>query len=281
MDCEVIVSTYNKPRELNLVLLALARQRGAEFGVCVADDGSAEPTAELVARWTSRLGPQRLRRVWHPDDGFQKNRILNRAIATSAADYLIFIDGDCLARPDFVATHLRRRRPRGFLSGGMVRLNRQASAALDEAAVEDGRVFGAQWLRRQLGTLSLSTRLKAGLLAPPLAALLERVTPVKRTWNGANSSGWRRDIVAVNGFDERLRYGAEDVEMGVRMAHDGVRAISVRYSLALLHIDHDRPYADAAVIARNQAHVAEVRRSGRRWTEFGIRPGAATEPEAP
>ena len=275
MDCEVIVSTYNKPRELNLVLLALSLQRGADFGICVADDGSAEPTAELVERWQARLGGTRLRRVWHPDNGFQKNRILNRAIDSSTADYLVFIDGDCVARPDFIATHLARRRPRAFLSGGMVRLPRAASDAMTEAEVADGRVFQADWLRTHGGGLRLSTRMEAALLPAPLAQLLERITPVKRTWNGADSSGWRRDIVAVNGFDERLRYGAEDVEMGVRMVHDGVQAVSARYSLALLHLEHDRPYADKQVIAANHAHVDAVRRGGQRWTEHGIRPGPA------
>lgn len=277
MDCEVIVSTYNKPAALTLVLAALARQTTSGFGVCVADDGSGPATAALVAEWRERFGPERLRHVWHPDDGFQKNRILNRAIAASNADYLIFIDGDCVARRDFVATHLARRRPGAFLSGGMVRLSRTASEALDEALIHSGEAFSADWLRIHQGRLSPSTRLKAGLLPAPLATLLEAISPVKRTWNGADSSGWRRDIVAVNGFDERLRYGAEDVEMGVRMAHNGVRARSVRYSAVLLHIDHDRPYADDAVIRANQAHVATVRRQRLRWTEHGIRPGAPQE----
>ena len=279
MDCEVIVSTYNKPDVLDLVLAALSHQDRDDFGICVADDGSTEATATLVARWRDRLGPSRLRHVWHPDDGFQKNRILNKAIASSTAAYLIFIDGDCVARRDFVGVHLARRRPGHFLSGGMVRLTAAASQALSAEAIADGRVFGADWLRAHQGRLSASTRLKAALLPASWARLLERVSPVKRTWNGADSSAWRRDIEAVNGFDERLRYGAEDVEMGVRMVHNGVRALSVRYSAVLLHVDHDRPYADPAVIQANQAHVADVRRQHLRWTEHGIRPGLATQRE--
>ena len=274
MDCEVIVSTYNNLDALDRVLLAIQHQDRSDFGICVADDGSGPATTDLADAWRERLAAGRLRHVWQPDDGFQKNRILNRAIASSHADYLIFIDGDCVARTDFVGSHLRRRQRRAYLSGGMVRLSHAASAALDGACIADGSAFTAAWLRNQCGGLGLSLRLKGALLPRRLAEFLEFLTPVRRTWNGANSSGWRSDIVAVNGFDERLRYGAEDVEMGVRLVNSGVRALQLRYSAALLHLDHSRPYADGAAIASNHAYVATVRQRGLRWTEHGIHPGA-------
>ena len=50
------------------------------------------------------------------------------------------------------------------------------------------------------------------------------ITPAKATWNGMNSSGWRDDILFVNGFDERMQYGGEDREMGERMFNMGIRA---------------------------------------------------------
>ena len=93
MRTEVIVSTYNNPMALNYVLLALVGQRYADFSVCVADDGSGKLTHTLLENWRHRLSPIPLRHIWQPDDGFRKNTILNKAIDSSQADYLIFIDG--------------------------------------------------------------------------------------------------------------------------------------------------------------------------------------------
>ena len=108
--------------------------------------------------------------------------------------------------------------------------------------------------------------------------MLEQLSPVKRTWNGANSSAWRRDIIAVNGFDESLRYGAEDVEMGVRLTNNGIIGRHIRYSTCLLHIEHSRGYADPETVQRNKEYVREVRKRGIVWTENGmVKPAARME----
>jgi glycosyltransferase involved in cell wall biosynthesis len=279
---EVIVSTYNNPMALNYVLLALAGQRDADFSVCVADDGSGEPTHALLESWRRRLSPIPLRHIWQPNEGFRKNTILNKAIDSSQADYLIFIDGDCVARPDFIACHIGRRAKGIFLSGGMIRLPNKSTSALSEQAIVSGEIFRLNWIVAQIGLRKLSVLLKAAILPKVLASKLESITSVKRTWNGANSSAWRRDLIAVNGFDESLRYGAEDVEMGVRLNNHGILGQHIRYSTCLLHIEHLRGYADAKVVQRNKAYVREVRKSGIDWTANGIvklaaRPAAEIE----
>lgn len=267
---EVIVSTYNNPMALNYVLLALAGQCNASFSVCVADDGSGKPTQVLLEGWVDRLGPISLRHVWQEDDGFRKNTILNKAIDSSRADYLIFMDGDCVARPDFVACHIARRAEGHFLSGGMIRLPDQSTLALSEKIIGSGEVFRLSWIIAQIGLRKFSTLLKAAVLPVMFAHALDWFSPVKRTWNGANSSAWRHDLIAVNGFDEALRYGAEDVEMGVRLNNHGIFGKHIRYSTCLLHIEHSRGYADAKIVQRNKAYVREVRKSGIDWTANGI-----------
>ena len=267
---EVIDSTYNNPMALNYVLLALAGQRGADFSVCVADDGSGKETHTLLESSTHRLSPISLRHIWQPDDGFRKNTILNKAIDSSQADYLIFIDGDCVARPDFIACHIARRTKGAFLSGGMIRLPDRSTSELSEQGIDSGEVFRLNWIVAQIGLRKLSVLLKAAILPMMLARKLEWLTPVKRTWNGANSSAWRRDLIAVNGFDESLKYGAEDVEMGVRLNNHGIVGQHIRYSTCLLHIEHLRGYADANIVQRNKAYVREVKKSGLDWTANGI-----------
>jgi len=242
---EVIVTTHANPAALDLCLLALSLQRDAQFSVCVAEDGETPDTASVLARRRSDFPGASLRHVSQPYLGFRKNRILNQAIASSAADYLVFLDGDCLAGPGFVARHLALCRPRQFVTAGVVRLSGEASSAISPDAVASGRVFGRDWLREH-GAGGFRNLLKSQLMPLWLAGMLERLTPVARTWNGGNVSGWRADLLAVNGFDESLGCGGEDVDLGFRLNQLGVSGRHARYSVTVVHLHHDHPYAGVA-----------------------------------
>lgn len=272
-SAEVIVSTYENPVALDLCLAALSVQNQPGLAVCVADDGSGPVTLETVGRWRASFGEGRLRHVWKRHDGFGKNASLNLAISTSSADYLIFIDGDCLASPSFVRRHLELSRKGRFLSGGVIRLSLQATESVRAEMILSGCVFGQDWLAEKgcLGTLR--GRLKSGLLPGPISALLEMLSPVRRTWNGGNASGWRQDLLAVNGFDESLGYGGEDVELGFRLNRIGIRGKLLRYSALLLHLEHKRGYLDAAAYAANMSRVKAIKASGATWTPDGIKKG--------
>ena len=101
-----------------------------------------------------------VRHVWHEDRGFQKNAILNRAIASSEADFLVFIDGDVLIRPDFLGHHLALARPDRWSSGSLIRLDAAATAAVTEELVASGRVFDRDWLRAHRAIDRFGTWLK-------------------------------------------------------------------------------------------------------------------------
>jgi glycosyltransferase involved in cell wall biosynthesis len=266
---EVVVSTYNNPRALDLALHALQRQTLGGFRLCVADDGSGPDTATLLAQWTERLGG-RLRHIWQADHGFRKNRILNKAIASSTADYLIFLDGDCLPSPRFVARHLALASPRRFCTGGVIRLTEAISDDITPEAVDAGAVFDRSWLGTHGVLKNTSTRLKAGLYPPWLSGLAERMTTVERTWNGGNSSTARINLIRVNGFDENFGYGAEDIELGYRLNNAGIRGRHLRYSAPVLHMEHRRDYADQHLKARNKAVALRGLKDGKTVTDRGI-----------
>ena len=126
VQASVIVSTYNQPDWLERVLLAYARQDTPGFELVIADDGSREDTRARIESLRPAL-PYALKHVWHPDDGFRKCVIMNRAIEAASADYLIFSDGECLPRADFIGVPLRARAPRRFSSGGDFKLPRATS----------------------------------------------------------------------------------------------------------------------------------------------------------
>jgi glycosyltransferase involved in cell wall biosynthesis len=267
MLISVVVSTYNQPAWLEKVLWGLAAQGDRDFEVLVADDGSGPETAAVVEALHPALGVT-LRHVWRPHQGFGKCAILNQAIRVAAGEYLAFLDGDCIPRSDWLAVHRRLRAPGRFLSGGAFRLPGAISRAITRADVASGRAMTAGWLRTHGIPWSLRlVRLGAG---PALAALLDRLTPTRPTFNGGNSSAWRADVVAVNGFDERMGHGGLDREFGARLANAGLRGRQVRHRAVVLHLDHPRDYRNAATVERNRAIWTETETSGRTRAVVGL-----------
>ena len=270
VSTEVIITTYNNPTALHFVLLGLAGQNTQDFRVCIADDGSGPATREVIERWRDRISSERFRHVWHPDNGFAKNQILNKAIASSTADYLIFIDGDCIASPKYIQRHFDLRRRGQFVSGSLIRMPLDVNNLLTDELITTRTIFQLNWLKAHGCVTRLGTWLKTASLPLALANVLELISPVKKVWNGCNSAGWRADLLKVNGFDEAMKYGAEDVEMGVRLNNAGIKGRHNRYTAPLLHIEHTRGYADPVVAAANKRYMKFVRRSGRTWTAQGI-----------
>ncbi|HZN31545.1 MAG TPA: glycosyltransferase family 2 protein, partial [Xanthobacteraceae bacterium] len=216
----VIVTTYNREDALEAVLSALSRQSDREFEVVVADDGSRPATAALIERWKGRLGVP-LSHVWQADRGFRAAEIRNRALLAARGDYCVFLDGDCIARTDFVATHRRLAERGWFVTGNRVLLSRELTAAVLREAVLPQTWNLAQWInRRAQGGVN---RL-AAVLRLPLGPL-RKLRPGQ--WQGARSCNlavWRSDLERVDGFDASFRgWGREDSDLLIRLLHSGVR----------------------------------------------------------
>ncbi|PTN03343.1 glycosyl transferase family 2 [Rhodovulum imhoffii] len=268
MYSELVISTYNNPRALDLCLESVAMQRTAPDGVCIADDGSGPETRAVAERFATRL--PRLRHVWHEDRGFEKGEILNKAIASSQAEVLVFIDGDVMIHPDFITRHLNLARPGRFATGSLIRLDAAATASVTAAMVRSGQVFSRRWLRENRALGKLSTWLKTRPFPVPVMDVLERMSPVRRSLCGANASVCRSDLLKINGYDETLKYGGQDKHLGVRLKNAGVRGRHLRYSAPLVHLDHPRGYADPERKKRHKALIRAARRSGESWTAHGI-----------
>jgi glycosyltransferase involved in cell wall biosynthesis len=267
MKVSVIISTYNNPAWLEKVIWGYECQTYKNFELIVADDGSSQPTFDLLERFkkTSRLP---IIHVWHPDNGFQKSAILNKAIEASTTNYLIFSDGDCIPRNDFVNVHVTRATPGHFLSGGYFMLPLQTSYAITREHIITGDAFDIHWLyahglKKTYKALKLTSK---GIQQE----ILNNITPTKATWNGHGASGWKTDIVAVNGFNEDMQYGGQDREFGERLMNSGIKGKQIRYSAIVVHLDHKRGYNTPESIAKNKRIRTETRKYGKVWTPSGI-----------
>ena len=267
MNLGVIITTYNNPAWLEKVLWGYQSQTDADFQVILADDGSGEETRSLIDKLKQESSLNILH-VWHEDLGFRKTKILNDAIRATECDYLLLTDHDCLPRNDLIQTHKALAKPGHFLSAGYYKLTMPVSKAITRDDIQSGRAFDYRWLVSQGQPKSLkSFKLTARSWK---ARWLNKLTPTKPTWNGANSSTWKKDIVAVNGFNEQMQYGGLDREMGERMMNNGMKGIQIRYSAICLHLDHKRSYDTAETWATNRAIRDKVRRENIIWTEMGI-----------
>ena len=257
MRISVIVSTYNRPHDLERVLWGYAVQSDRDFELLVADDGSGPETAELIQRVGAETG-LRLVHVWHPDRGFRKSEILNRAIVAAAGDYLVFSDGDCIPRADLVAVHRALARPGCYLAGGYLKLPAAVSACIGVDDVRAGRFARLGWLRAQ-GWRPGRRALRLGR-SRALARLYDFLTPTAAHFHGNNASTWRTALEAVNGFEGEMGYGGLDRALGYRLENLGIRGRQVRHRAVCLHLHHERPYRDAEVMRRNRALLHRIRR---------------------
>jgi glycosyltransferase involved in cell wall biosynthesis len=267
MRVSVIITTYNQPEQLEKVMWGYATQRDARFELIVADDGSGPLTSEVIDRVASATGLDVLH-VWHEDHGFRKTEILNRAILAASGEYLIFSDGDCIPRDDFVASHVRLAEPRCFLSGGYIKLPLEVSASISVDDIRTKRATNARFLKAagwHPGKRAL--RLARNRL---VATIMDTITPTRRTWNGHNSSVWREAILAVNGFDSDMGYGGLDRALGERLINSGVHGKQVRHRTPCLHLHHDRPYVDAGRWKRNHEIRKRIRANGETRARQGI-----------
>jgi glycosyltransferase involved in cell wall biosynthesis len=249
----VIVTTYNREDALEAVLRSLARQSDQDFEVVVADDGSKPATAALVTAWKAKIG-HRLEHVWHEDRGFRAAEIRNRAILASRGNYCIFLDGDCIARPNFVATHRRLAEPGWFVTGNRILLSPELSRKVLREKLAPERWSFAGWIAQRarggINRVSALLRLPLG----PLRRLRQKA------WRGARSANlavWRSDLARIDGFDaDYSGWGKEDSDIIVRLLRAGVRRKDGVFATGVLHLWH--PEADRGRLAENERKLSDI-----------------------
>ena len=264
----VVISAYNNWEALCSTLRGYARQSRAPDEVWVAEDSEFPQVAQVVALAQTWL-PCTLGHLPQADQGFRKCLALNRAVAASRADYLVFTDADCVPRADVLATLAAKARPGEFLSAGS-HLNlpeRLHAQGLHPDWIDDQRLFSRPWLQAQGVSLSVLRLLPPSGAGRLLAQVLDRLSP-RNAFVGNLSGAWRSDLLKVAGFDEAMAYGAEDRNLGIRLNHAGVRGRRLRHTLVSLHLEHARSWKHDEQVRENQrwnaslpTHVTLPRRS--------------------
>ncbi|GAA4048537.1 MULTISPECIES: glycosyltransferase family 2 protein [Flavobacterium] len=268
MKITVIISTYNAEEWLEKVLIGYSVQTYKDFDIIIADDGSRPSTKELIDSYAKDY-PVPIRHLWHEDLGYRRQEILNVAIVEANHDYILMTDGDCIPRQDFVEVHAKLAEKGKFLSGGYCKLPMTTSKAISKDDIVSGRCFNVSWLK-SIDKLGFSNTLKLGANSL-IGKFLDIISPTNPSFNNCNSSGFKADMIAINGYDERMKYGGPDREFGERLENYGVKGKQIRHKAIVLHLDHARGYKTPESLAANLAIRKEVRDKKIVWTNFGIK----------
>lgn len=274
MKLSVIMTTYNSPVWLEKVLWGYSVQQHKDFEIIVGDDGSTGETREVIDRLRQETGLT-IKHVWQEDKGFRKCRILNKSVLEVDSEYVVFTDGDCIPRGDFLEVHAEEARPSTFLSGGYHKLPMSTSEIITREDIVSGKCFQLDWLKAHgLKSSYKNSKLTAG---PLRAKIYNTLTPTACNFKGSNGSAWLKDILSVNGFDERMPWGGLDREFGVRLVNSGVKPKHVRYNAVVIHLDHKRGYKNPELVAANKALRVDSEKQRKIRTEHGIEQLASKE----
>jgi glycosyltransferase involved in cell wall biosynthesis len=265
MKTTVIVTTYNRPDALAVVLEGYCGQSDHDFWLVVADDGSKGETAEVVRQYARRT-PFPLTHVWHEDQGFRAAAIRNRAIASTDADYVVFTDGDCVPSRHFVRVHKQLAEPGYFLGSNRVLLSAGLTSRVLRRRLPIHAWSGIDWIQSWL-------RREVNRVLPLLNlpdAQFRKWTPDR--WKGiktCNLSVWRTDLIRVNGLDESYEgWGLEDSDLVIRLLHAGVKHKNARLAATVFHLWH--PEQDRIRLPDNQKRLDELLRSSTVRAAIGL-----------
>jgi len=218
----VIVAVYEEPTLLEALCECLALQdHSTSWEVIVCDDGSTSDISAVVKHAVAHFGIN-ARYVWQPQRGFRAGLSRNNGIRQANGDLLVFLDGDMLVRPDFLAKHTE-------LHDGSARI-----------------VCGTRRNVEAVTRDNLSSLLKVRPALPNLEAVRQIHWASHVPWMamlGCNFSVPRRSEIL---FDEHLvGWGSDDRELAVRLVTRHGYTVVLGAEIEGMHAKHCSSATDA------------------------------------
>ncbi len=265
-EVSVILSFYKKIDYLELVLAGFSIQTFKDFEIIIADDGSDYGTVEKLETLLSKYDFPAVH-IWQEDKGFRKNKILNKAIERSTTGYLIFVDADCIPHSNFVEEHIKNREEKRVLTGRRVNLSERITNKLTPELVRNyylEKHFGKLLYD---GLLGKSSYVEKGIYVK--SGFLRKVLNKKiRGLLGSNFSVYKKDMLEINGFDERYEAPSigEDSDVQFRLELNGIKVKSLNNIAVQYHLYHK-------LLPRPQKNLdlfETVKSENKAFTECGI-----------
>jgi glycosyltransferase involved in cell wall biosynthesis len=223
------ITVYNDWPIMLRTLDSIAVQDLPPTQLIIADDGSEESLGVNLSNWANARGVA-VTHVWHPDRGFRKCELLNKAATQAKGDFILYIDHDCLVRKNFVRRHAAFAREDMIHIGPRIHVMPPSSAGFRPTF----SCIAAAFVRRNLvGCLSATHGAEVRSTPPKVIEGCNMMVPV-------------RALREINGFDNRYRawgYG-EDADLVLRGWFAGFKMGVGGHSTTVFHLWHKSNASD-------------------------------------
>ncbi len=235
MKVSIVITTYNWESALKSALRSIAQQTVLPYEVIVADDGSKDTMRRMITEIAKDF-PVILKHSWQEDNGFRLARSRNLAIAAATGDYIIILDGDMVVNKHFIEDHLRAAKAGFYVQGSRILTQPEFDADKLLLQHKDPHFF-SKGIARRRHTLRM----------PLLANVFLKISEGQKTSGvkGCNQGWWRKDLIAVNGYDERfIGWGREDNDILLRAYRMGLKRRDIRFAGLATHIYHNERHPE-------------------------------------
>ena len=227
MQISLIITTYNRPDALLLVIKSVERQSLVPNEVIIADDGSNKKTQELIDNFIIHSNLNIIH-SFQKDKGFRAAKSRNKAISKSTGDYIVLIDGDMILHRNFIYDNKKNAQNGYFTQGSRALLSQKKS---DE-------VLGGSYFAFNILSNGLNNR-KNALHSNLLSKLFSIKKNYLRGLKTCNVSFYKKDCISVNGFNNNFEgWGREDSEFAVRLLNNGILRKNLRFNSIQFHLWH-------------------------------------------
>ena len=233
MKVSIIICFYNRIDLLPACLDSL-RDSSVDFDeVVIADDGSTNDVVETV-RGLIKKYDFPIVHAWHPRYGARRSATRNNGIRHAKGDYLIFLDADFALLSGAVRSHIAVAK-QGYFAAGRCKYSTEEQC---RRILEEG--LSPPLLEAIYTELSEETIEKEHRRFVRYSLLHNlRLVPPKKVTFGGHFSAFKKDIEAINGYDENfVGWGGEDMDFALRMVRAGFRGTSVIKTAKVLHLWH-------------------------------------------
>ncbi len=238
MKVSIIINVYKNVDALRLILESLQLQTYKKFEVVICEDGEDSDMKSLINSNTKL----NIVHTTQKDLGIRKAESLNNGIRASTGEYLIFIDGDCIPYSTFIESHLLLAQKNCVLSGRRVNLTKELTEDLKTNKIKAYDIEKNLWKFLYLG-LNRDVRLEQGVYFHPDSFINKYILSKRKrhvSIIGCHFSCFKKDIVAINGFDES--YGesgvSDDVDLDWRFRASGLKFKSCKNIANMFHMYH-------------------------------------------
>ena len=240
----LVISIYKNVEALKAVLDSLKFQSVKPYEIVISEDGEDKIVKDFLNNYEYDGQMQHLTQT---DDGWGKNKALNRAIKSAKTDYLIFIDGDCVLHPRFVESHLNFAKPQVVLGGKRIKLDQYSSEKLLKGELNPDQMNKYVISSYSEIKKAQSKFIEEGIFIDPKGwfGFIPKIRSMHQL-KGCNMSFSKQAAFAINGFDEDYIKPAigEDIDLTWRFKRAGYQLKSLRNLAVQYHLYHKENWTD-------------------------------------